>query len=195
MDGDTIIGHLRYLSPLRRNYEDMILDRFLLISRATLKGTLVIGLIQGSLGGLALLVAGVDTWLLWSFVMVILSVIPIAGAWLVMAPAAVIQFFMGNIWQGIVILAANTLVISNIDNVLRPRLVGRDAKMHDLLIFTSTIGGIAVFGIMGFVVGPVIAALFVTILDIYALEYREELTAPYTDSGAAVGDLPPASGR
>jgi predicted PurR-regulated permease PerM len=180
LDGDRIIAHLRYLSPLRSDYEDMILERFLLISRATLKGTLVIGLIQGTLGGVALLIAGVDTWLLWGFVMVILSVVPVAGAWLVMVPAAVIQFLMGNIWQGIFIVAASTLVISNIDNLLRPRLVGRDAKMHDLLIFTSTIGGIAVFGIMGFVVGPVIAALFVTVLDIYALEYRRELSAPYT---------------
>ncbi|MBD3317550.1 MAG: AI-2E family transporter [Chitinivibrionales bacterium] len=184
MDGESIVGHLRYLSPLRRNYEDMILDRFLLISRATLKGTLVIGLIQGSLGGLTLLIAGVNTWLLWGFIMVILSVIPIAGAFLVMVPASIIQFLMGNIWQGIFIFIANTVVISNIDNLIRPRLVGRGAKMHDLLIFTSTIGGIAVFGIMGFVVGPVIAALFVTVLDIYALEYHRELSAPYTTSNS-----------
>jgi predicted PurR-regulated permease PerM len=182
MDGEEIVRRLRYLSPIRDEYEEMILSRFLLISRATVKGTLLVGLTQGSIGAIALLIFGVKSWLLWGFVMVILSIIPLVGAWLVMIPAAVIQLILGNIWQGVGILLVSTVLISNIDNFIRPRLVGRDAKMHDLLIFFSTLGGLSVFGIMGFIVGPVIAALFVTILDIYSLEFKEQLNAPGTNS-------------
>ncbi len=184
MDGEQLVSRIRYLSPLRRDYEEMLLSRFLLISRATVKGTVVIGLIQGTLGGLSLLIFGVETWLIWGFVMVVLSIIPLVGAWLVLIPAGVIQILVGDVWQGIGILVVSTVVISNIDNLLRPRLVGRGSKLHDLLIFFSTLGGIAVFGIMGFIIGPVIAALFVTIIEIYGLEYQRELTAPYTNSKA-----------
>lgn len=182
MDGEQLISRLRYLSPLRRDYEEMLLSRFLLISRATIKGTVVIGLVQGTLGGLSLLIFGIETWLIWGFVMVVLSIIPLVGAWLVLIPAGVIQLILGNLWEGIGILVVSTVLISNIDNVLRPRLVGRGSKLHDLLIFFSTLGGIAVFGIMGFIIGPVIAALFVTIIEIYGLEYQRELTSPYTSS-------------
>ena len=182
MDGEQLVSRLRYLSPLRRDYEEMLLSRFLLVSRATVKGTVVIGLIQGTLGGLSLLIFGLETWLIWGFVMVVLSVIPLVGAWLVLIPAGVIQLVLGNLWQGIGILVVSTIVISNIDNLLRPRLVGSGSKLHDLLVFFSTLGGIAVFGIMGFIIGPVVAALFVTIIEIYGLEYQKELTAPYTSS-------------
>ncbi len=177
MDGEAFVKRLKYLSPLRNEYEEMIFSRFLLISRATVKGTLVIGLVQGSLGAIALLIFGINTWILWGFVMVLLSIIPMVGAWLVLIPAGIVQLVLGNIWQGIGIILASTLVISNVDNVIRPRLVGRDAKMHDLMIFFSTIGGIGVFGIMGFIVGPAIAALFITIVDIYGEEFQAQLTS------------------
>ncbi|MBD3418762.1 MAG: AI-2E family transporter [Chitinivibrionales bacterium] len=180
MDGEEFVRRLRYLSPLRRDYEDMILSRFLLISRATIKGTLLIGVMQGSLGGITLFFFGINTWLIWGFVMVILSIIPMVGCWLVMLPAAAAQIVAGNLWQGIGIALVSTVVISNLDNFVRPRLVGRDAKMHDLMIFFSTLGGIAVFGIMGFIIGPVIAALFITVLEIYGLEFKSELESPYT---------------
>lgn len=187
-DGETIVNHLRYLSPLRKDYEDLIFSRFLLISRATVKGTILIGLAQGSIGGLALLIFGIKTWLLWGFVMIILSIIPLVGAWLVMVPAAIIQIILGNIWQGIGILVVSTVIISNVDNILRPRLVGQGARMHDLVIFFSTLGGIAVFGVMGFIVGPVITALFVTVLDIYGMEFKPELSSEYTEPPKKISD-------
>jgi len=92
-----------------------------------------------------------------------------------MYPAAGIQIIAGNLWQGVAIFLISAFVIGNIDNVLRPRLVGRDAGMHDLMIFFSTIGGIGLFGVMGFLVGPVIAVLFLTILDIYSIEFKSHL--------------------
>ncbi len=118
---------------------------------------------------------GVDSPILWGVVMVILSVIPLVGAWLVLHPAAIVQLIWGIYWQGITILLVMLLVIGSIDNLLRPRLVGRDAGMHDLMIFFSTLGGISVFGIMGFIIGPVIAVFFLTILDIYSVEFKSTL--------------------
>jgi predicted PurR-regulated permease PerM len=175
LDGDRFALRLRYLSPLRHEYEELIFNRFLQISRATVKATVVIGLMQGTLGALALLICGVKMWLLWGFVMVVLSILPMVGAWLVLIPAAIIMVVTGNIWQGIFIFLFSVLVVSSVDNFVRPRLVGQETRMHDLVIFFATIGGISAFGIMGFIIGPVIAALFVTIVEIYGREFREFL--------------------
>ena len=130
---------------------------------------------QGTFGGLTLAVFGVGHAILWGVVMVILSVIPVVGAWLVLYPAALIQILLGHTWQGVGIFLVTTIVISNIDTLLRPRVVGREAGMHDLMIFFSTLGGIAVFGIMGFIIGPVIAVFFMTLLDIYSIEFKSTL--------------------
>jgi len=182
-DGRAMLNRLRYLSPLRNEYEDMLFERFMLISRASLRGTVLIGVIQGTLGGLTFLVFGIKTWLLWGFVMVVMSIIPFTGAWFVMVPAGIIQIVVGNVFQGVSIIVICIAVVSTIDNLLRPRLVGTEARMHDLLIFFSTLGGISVFGVLGFIVGPVIAALLVTVLEIYAMEYQPQLSSSPTLPG------------
>jgi predicted PurR-regulated permease PerM len=175
MDGERIVKKFRRLLPMRTAYQDMIITRFLLVSRATVKGTLVIAIVQGSLGAIILLIFGVKTWLLWGVVMIALGLIPMMGTWLVLLPVGVIQMATGHVWQGIVILALNFGVVSTIDNVLRPRLVGQSARMHDLLIFFSTIGGLAMFGPIGVITGPVIMAFFVSITEIYTMELKEHL--------------------
>ncbi|MBN1758531.1 MAG: AI-2E family transporter [Chitinispirillaceae bacterium] len=175
MDGEALVRKIKYLSPLRDDYEDLIIARFLLISRATVLGTVVIGITQGTFGAVTLLVFGIKSWLLWGVVMVFLSLIPMVGAWMVLIPAGIFQLITGSIWQGIGILVVSTLLISNIDNFIRPRLVGKEAKLHDLVIFFSSLGGIATFGVMGFIVGPVIAALFISVLDIYSTEFEQQL--------------------
>jgi predicted PurR-regulated permease PerM len=175
MDGETLLKRLKYLSPIRDDYEDMIFARFLLISRATVLGTVIIGLTQGTIGAVALLIFGVKLWLLWGFIMIILSLIPFMGAWMILLPAGIMQLILGHPWQGIGIILTSLLFVSTIDNVMRPRLVGQGAKLHDLVIFFSSLGGIAVFGVMGFIVGPVIAALFVAVLDIYSREFEQQL--------------------
>ena len=153
----------------------MIIARFLLISRATVTGTLILGLVEGTLGAITLLVFGVKAWLLWGFVMIILATMPFIGTWIVLVPAGIIQMFMGNTWQGLIMILMGLIVIANIDNLLRPQLVGRGAKLHDLIIFFSSLGGIILFGVMGFIVGPVIAALFIAVLDIYEMEFEKQL--------------------
>jgi predicted PurR-regulated permease PerM len=175
MDGERIVKKLRELLPLRTHYQDMIISRFVLVSRATLKGTLVIASIQGSLGAIILLIFGVKTWILWGVVMVALGFIPMMGAWMVLVPAGVIQIATGNVWHGIVILGLSFGVVSTIDNILRPRLVGHNARMHDLLIFFSTIGGLAMFGPVGVITGPVIMAFFVSITEISMMELKEHM--------------------
>ena len=174
-DGDKLIQRLKYLSPLADKYKEELFIRFISVSRATIKGTVVVGLIKGFIGGLTLWIFGFSSPILWGVVMAILSIIPMLGAWLVMYPAAVILLVMGHIWQGIALFLISTLIISSIDNILQPRLVGRSSGLHDLLIFFSTLGGISMFGVMGFIVGPIIAALFVSILDVYSIEFKSHL--------------------
>lgn len=181
-DGDKLIQRIKYLSPLDDVYEEGLIHRFVSVSRATIKGTLVIGVVQGTLGGLTLWICGVSSPVLWGVVMVILSIIPLVGSWLVLYPAALIQLVTGHIWQGLAIAIITFVIIGNIDNVLRPRLVGRDAGMHDLMIFFSTLGGLSVFGIMGFIIGPVIAVFFLTILDIYSIEFKSTLDLAQSSS-------------
>jgi predicted PurR-regulated permease PerM len=175
MDGENIVKKLRQLLPLRTEYQDLIITRFLLVSRATVTGTLVIAAVQGSLGAIILLVFGVKSWLLWGVVMIALGLIPMMGTWIILIPAGIIQLATGHVWQGIVVLALNFGVVSTIDNILRPRLVGQNSRMHDLLIFFSTIGGLAMFGPMGVFTGPVIMAFFVSITEIYSKELQEHL--------------------
>lgn len=174
-DGERLIEWAKYLSPLDDRHEDAIINRFRSVSRATIKGTLLIGLIQGSLGGLVLWLFGFNAAVLWGMVMVVLSIIPMVGAWGVMVPAGIYEIFIGNFWSGIAIILISSIFIGNIDNFLRPKLVGRDAGMHDLMIFFSTIGGLSVFGLMGFILGPVIAVLFLTVLEIYSIEFKSLL--------------------
>jgi predicted PurR-regulated permease PerM len=175
IDGEAFVHRLNHLIPLRQEYKDLLFARFLQTSRATVKATLLIGLIQGTLGALTLLIFGIKSWFLWGVIMIILSVIPMLGAGTVLIPAGIIQMILGNVWQGIALIFISVAVITNIDSVMRPRIVGRQAKMHDLVIFFSTIGGIVVFGLLGFIIGPVIAALFMTFIDIYSTEFRDYL--------------------
>ncbi|HJZ11161.1 MAG TPA: AI-2E family transporter, partial [Acidobacteriota bacterium] len=174
-DGESLLEKLKYLIPLDEKHKEAIITRFISVSRASIRGTIFIGLTQSAVGALTLWLFGVGSPLLWAVVMAVLSLIPMLGAWLVMHSAVVLQLLMGNIWQAVGIFLITVFIISTIDNVLRPRLVGQFAGMHDLIIFFSAIGGISTFGPMGFIVGPVIAAFFMAILDIYAVEFKTQL--------------------
>lgn len=174
-DGESMLKRIKYLSPLDERYEDEFIEKFGSMSRATVKGVLVIAVIKGVLGGLTFWIFGLPGPVLWGVVMVILSIIPLVGVWLVMIPAGIVMIVMGDIWQGIMVILIGVVFIGNIDNVLNPVLVGRDTGMHELLIFLSTIGGLSLFGIMGFIVGPMIASMLVTLLHVYGIEFREQL--------------------
>jgi predicted PurR-regulated permease PerM len=168
---DSIV---RYL-PLRDSEQNQMLQRFVSVTRATLKGTLLIGIVQGTLGGIMFAILGISGAVLWGLLMIVLSVIPLIGGALVWVPAAIILAIQGHWIKAIILTAFCSLVIGSIDNLLRPRLVGHDTQMSDLLVLFSTLGGIAVFGAIGFIVGPIIAALFVTIWEIFGRAYRDDL--------------------
>jgi predicted PurR-regulated permease PerM len=110
--------------------------------------------------------------------MLVLAVIPFAGTGVVLIPTGLIKILSGEVWQGITIICISVFFISLIDNFLRPRLVGRDTGLHDLMVFFSTLGGISVFGPAGFIIGPLIAAIFLTILDMYRIEFQEHIAYP-----------------
>jgi len=174
-DGEKLLTRIRNLVPLNEEYIDALIRRFVSVSRATIKGTAVIGLIQSSIGAVTLWIFGVHSPWLWFFVMLILSFIPAVGAWLVMHPAAIIQALLGHYWQALGIFLVTILIISSIDNVIRPRLVGQFSGLHDLIIFFAAIGGLSMFGPLGVLVGPIVAAFFVTLLEIYSEEFRHHL--------------------
>jgi predicted PurR-regulated permease PerM len=175
VDGPVILRKILDYLPLSKGEENELLERFVSVTRATLKGSLLIGLIQGGLAGLAFWVAGVPGPAFWGTVMVVLSIIPAVGAALVWVPAVIYLFAIGQVFAPVALLVWSALVVSTVDNFLRPRLIGRDARMSDLLILLSTLGGIFLFGALGFIVGPIVAALFVTIVHIYGEAFRHVL--------------------
>lgn len=175
LDGRRLLERILYYAPLGREDEALIVGRFVSVTRATLKGSLVIGALQGLLAGLAFWVAGVPGAAFWGSIMMVLSVIPGAGAPLVWIPAVAWLIVGGQLVPGIGLTAWCAVVVGSIDNVLRPRLVGSDAKMSDLMILLSTLGGISLLGAAGIVVGPIIAAVFVTLWDVYGRTFRAEL--------------------
>src|SRR6185295_17901744 len=146
-----LLAKLKYLSPLADDYEEELIQRFLSVSRATIKGTLLVALIKGALGGLTFWAFGIEGPVLWGVVMVFLSILPIVGPWLVMYPAALILFFGGHVWQAIALFLIATFVVGLVDNLLQPTLIGRDSGMPELMVFFSTVGGIGLFGVTGFI--------------------------------------------
>ncbi|MGD9367612.1 MAG: AI-2E family transporter [Desulfobacteraceae bacterium] len=175
VDGHKLLEKMLYYIPLEDEDEKRMLNRFTSVSRATLKGTAVIGVLQGGLSGIAFAVVGIPSAVFWGTVMAVLSIIPGIGTALVWGPAAIVLAAQGH-WGGAIGLAVFCgLVVGSIDNFLRPKLVGKDTEMHDLLILFSTLGGIALFGFIGVILGPIIAALFVTVWEIYGVVFKDVL--------------------
>lgn len=175
-DGEKLLKKLMYLCPLGDRYEVLLYKKFTSTALATIKGVLIIGGIQGLLAGIAFAVAGVQGALFWGILTAFFSITPGIGCAIIWVPASIILFVTGDTSGGLIIAGVGLLLISTIDNVLRPILVGKDIQMHPLLILFSTLGGIGLFGISGFVIGPVIAALFVSFWQIYEQYYHSELS-------------------
>jgi predicted PurR-regulated permease PerM len=175
IQGRELLERIFFYVPLHSNDERAVVDRFLSVTRATLKGSIVIGALQGTLAGLAFWVAGIQGALFWGTVMAILSVIPGVGSLLVWAPAALFLMISGRPLAGMLLAAWCAVVVGSIDNLLRPRLVGADAKMSDLMILLGTLGGISLFGVVGVLIGPIVAALFVTAWELYGNAFRDVL--------------------
>jgi predicted PurR-regulated permease PerM len=166
-DGNGLAARVRQAIPLAEEDKRELLARFAAVIRATVKGNILVAVVQGVLGSLAFWFLGIHGALLWGVVMAVLSLLPAVGAALVWGPVAVYLMVSGALWKGVGLVVWGVVVIGLVDNVLRPILVGKDTKMPDYLVLVSTLGGIAVFGLNGFVIGPVIAALFMAVWDIF----------------------------
>ncbi|SPK74494.1 putative transmembrane protein (plasmid) [Cupriavidus taiwanensis] len=173
-DGAVISHRLREAMPLNDAHTRRLVNRFTTVVRATVKGNMVVAVVQGVLGGLAFLLLGINGALLWGTLMAFLSLLPAVGAALVWGPAAIYFLLAGPLWKGVALIVIGTLVIGAVDNLLRPVLVGKDTKLPDWVVLVSTLGGMSVFGINGFVIGPLIAALFMSCWDISVIEDRDD---------------------
>jgi predicted PurR-regulated permease PerM len=167
-DGDGLARRIRTAVPLHADQQRELFNMFTTVIRATVKGNVVMAIAQGALGGLIFWFLGVHAAVLWAVVMAFLSLLPAVGSALVWVPVAIYFLVTGATWQGIVLIAFGVLVIGMVDNVLRPILVGKDTKMPDYVVLISTLGGMAIFGLNGFVIGPVIAAMFMSVWQIFA---------------------------
>jgi predicted PurR-regulated permease PerM len=173
--GTVLLDKILYYLPLAHHDEARLLKRFTSVTRATMKSTLIIGILQGGLCGFAFYLAGIQGAVFWGTVMAVMSVIPAFGTAIIWGPALLILALSGH-FSGVIILAIICgAVAGNLDNLLRPRLVGKDTEMHDLFVLFGTLGGIALFGMLGIIIGPIISALFITIWEIYGDVFQEYL--------------------
>ena len=177
-DGGQLSATIRNALPLAKPHANFLLNKFTTVIRATVKGNVVVAVVQGLIGGVALWALGVQGALLWGVVMTILSLLPAVGAALIWGPVAVYFLATGSVWQGVTLTLIGVFVISLIDNVLRPVLVGKDTQMPDYIVLMSTVGGLALFGINGFVIGPVIAAMFMAAWHVFATTESEGSESP-----------------
>lgn len=169
-DGASVADSIRRALPISNDHQRLLIGKFTTVLRATIKGNILVAAAQGTLGGIIFAMLGVPGPLLWGAVMAFLSLLPAVGAALVWGPVAIYLLVTGDFWKGVILIAFGTLIIGMIDNVLRPILVGKDTQMPDYLVLISTLGGMALFGLTGFVIGPVVAALFIAAWDLFRIE-------------------------
>ncbi|GAB6190787.1 AI-2E family transporter [Desulfocastanea catecholica] len=173
--GDLLLQKILFFLPLDDLNEQRLLYRFTSVTRATIKGTLIIGIIQGTVCGIAFAIAGIDGPVFWGSLMAVMSIIPAFGTAIIWFPALLILALAGN-FTGVIVLAVLCgAVAGNLDNIIRPRLVGKDTEMHDLFVLFGTLGGLSMFGLLGIIIGPLVAALFITIWEIYGVVFKNYL--------------------
>ena len=172
-DGRQVASKIRRAIPLSEGYKQHLISKFTTVIKATVKGNIAVAVVQGALGGFIFWALGLQGALLWGVLMAVLSLLPAVGAGLIWGPVAIYFMATGALWQAAVLTAFGAVVIGLADNVLRPILVGKDTKLPDYVVLISTLGGLALFGLNGFVIGPLIAALFIAAWSLYA-EAREE---------------------
>jgi predicted PurR-regulated permease PerM len=174
-EGGKFLEHTVRTIPLADDQRAKIVAKFVSVTRATIKGTILIGIVQGTLGGIGLAVAGIPNAVFWGGVMAVATLIPAVGTGLVWLPAVVILFATGHSVAAVGLALWSLAVVGTVDNFLRPMLVGHDTAMPELLVLLSTLGGLALFGALGFLIGPLVAAIFLTVWEIFGATYADVL--------------------
>ncbi len=194
-DGANLANLVIDAFPLQDRRKSELFEKFTTVVRATVKGNVIVAITQGTLGGLIFWVLGIQGALLWAVIMAFLSLLPAVGAGIVWAPVAVYFLVTGAIWQGVTLVLFGVFVIGLVDNILRPLLVGKDTKMPDYLVLISTLGGLALFGLNGFVIGPLIAAMFIASWAIFTRDTREAQAALDADVDRSATGVPAEADR
>ncbi|MDB5327442.1 MAG: family transporter [Phycisphaerales bacterium] len=166
-DADAIGRATMNLLPLTEAQALKVFHRCREVIKASVQGVMVIAAVQGVIGGISFVAVGIPSSVLWGFVMFITALVPAVGAAIVWLPAAAILAINGHYWKAGIIVFVGGVIVSSIDNVLRPRLVGEKAGLHDLVIFFSVLGGLQAFGVAGLFIGPVVVALTLSIIEVF----------------------------
>lgn len=173
-DGHLVLERLRKFMPLSEEQTAMTFDRLRDVIYATMYSGAVIAILQGLLGGMLFWIVGIPSALFWGTIMAFLSILPFLGAFIVYIPAGLILIVSGSYIKGIVVLVFGTIIVSQVDNLLRPYMVAGRTSMHPLILFFAIAGGVALFGLVGIVVGPLVAAAFLTLVEILELKVDRE---------------------
>lgn len=183
-DGEAFIDKVKKSLPLKKQRQDALIDQFSQVSSAVIYGTVIVAILQGILAGIGFYLFGVPSPIVWGMITIIVSLVPFLGPFVIWLPAAFILIFSGyysgdglTLLRGIGLFLYGLLLVSGIDNVLKPRIIGKKANIHPALVLIGIIGGVNFFGIVGIVVGPVIMAMLKTALESYLQEKRESETA------------------
>jgi predicted PurR-regulated permease PerM len=176
-DGEALRRRIGRAVPLRAEHKAELVAQFAVTIRATVKGTLVVAVVQGALGGLMFWYLGIRAPLVWGASMAVLSLLPVVGSAIVWVPVAIYLAVTGEVWQGVLLVAYGVLVIGLVDNLLRPVLVGKDTRIPDYVILIATLGGLSVFGVNGLIIGPILAAMFLAVWHVFSERRRGEAAA------------------
>lgn len=175
IDGEELLKNVLDRLPFSASLQKKLLERFYQTTRSIIISALIIGIIDGAVGTIIFYIAQVPSPLFWGLMVFLLSIIPAVGANAVLLPIGFIKLFFGPLWQGLFIILSSIIIISFIDYVLRPKLIGKNTSLHPLIILFATLGGLLTLGLVGFVLGPIIAALFIVVWDVFGQEYKKQL--------------------
>lgn len=166
-DGDALSHRIIDAIPLAPEQRRTLVEKFIIVIRAIIKGSIVVAVLQGAIGGLVFWGLGIHAPLLWGVLMGFMSLLPAVGTGIIWVPVAIYLLLTGAIWQGLVLVGCGLFVIGMVDNLLRPILVGKDARIPDYIVLITTLGGIELFGFAGIVIGPAVAAMFIVTWEIF----------------------------
>lgn len=169
-EGSSLIATLGKHVPLKESHRTNIAKRINSVLYASIFGIIVIAFIQGLLGAIGFWIFGVRSPILWGMVMVILAMLPLIGTYVVWLPAALYKIYIGETFNGIGLLLYGTLIVSTIDNIIRPKIVSERGRIHPVFVLLGVLGGLQVFGLLGLILGPIILSVFIVLIEIYLLE-------------------------
>lgn len=192
-DGEKLVSYLERTAPLPPEQTAFLMKEARTGLRAVFVGQIMTSVIQGAIGGVGFLIAQVPGAVVWAGAMAVLSLLPVVGAFLVWIPASLYLLAIGKVWQGIFLLAWGALIVSQVDNFLRPKLIGDRADIHPIFVLLGVLGGVAAFGFIGLFLGPLMVGVTISVLKVWRSDYRDPTIGPYVIDSGPPPPMPPAA--